>query len=120
MKRLMMLATIGVVILGWTMMGQAETGDKPASQTKTGVVQKVDLAAKQIVVMVSRELTFTITDATKIVQGDADKKLADIKVNAKVTVDYTRTGDVRIAQKIVILGGQIDYRLRQTERPKRI
>lgn len=53
--------------------------------------------------MVNRELTFTETDATKIVQGDAVKKLADIKVQTKVTVDYTREGEARVAQKITIL-----------------
>ena len=98
------MARLGIALLGLVVAVQAADGGKAAPQTKTGVVQKVDVAAKQIVVMVTRELTFTVTDSTKIFLGDAGKKqLADIKVSAKVTVDYTREGDARIAQKITIL-----------------
>ncbi len=45
----------------------------------------MDASAKQVVVMVARELTFTVAESTKIVQGDQAKKLADVKVGAKVT-----------------------------------
>ena len=100
MKRIILLATVGAVLLGWAVTAPAAEGNV---QTKTGIVKKVDAAAKQIVVMVTRELTFTVTDTTKIVQGDAAKTLADIKVDAKVTVDYSRDGDTRTAKKIVIL-----------------
>ena len=75
-----------------------------APQTKTGTVKKVDVSAKQIVVMVKRELTFTVSDETKIVQGGTPKKFADIKVEDKVSVEYVRDGDARSAKKIVILG----------------
>ena len=84
--------------------GAAPVVDQPkeAFQTKTGTVTKVDAAANQVVVMVTRELTFTVTEATKIVQGDEAKKITDIKVDAKVSVDYTRVGDTRTAKKITI------------------
>ena len=72
------------------------------SQTKTGTVKKVDAAARQIVVLVARELTFSVTDATKILYGDKDIKLADIEVGASVTVDYSKDGDTRAASKIVV------------------
>jgi len=84
----------------------AAEAPKEAFQTKTGTVTKVDVAASQVVVMVARELTFTVTEATKIVQGEEAKKLADIKVDAKVTVDYTREGDTRTAKRIAILAGK--------------
>jgi Cu/Ag efflux protein CusF len=89
--------------------GRAEEGHakgeeaKGAAQTKTGIVRKVDADAKQIVVMVARELTFTVNDATKITQGDAARKLTDIKVDDKVSVTYTRKEDVRTATVILIL-----------------
>ena len=76
---------------------------KSASQTKTGIVRKVDADAKQIVVMVARELTFTVNDATKIMQGDEARKLTDIKVDDKVSVTYARKDDVRTATTILIL-----------------
>lgn len=84
-------------------MAVLSAADSKAPQTKTGTVKKVDVDAKQVVVMVARELTFSVTDETKIVQGDTSKKLADIKVDAKVTVDYVRDGDTRTAKKIAIL-----------------
>ena len=75
-------------------------------QTKTGTVKKVDTEAKNIVVMVTREMTFKVTDDTKIVKADAPVKLADIKVGDEIIVTYTRegTGDsaTRTASKIVI------------------
>jgi Cu/Ag efflux protein CusF len=80
----------------------AESGAAP-EQTKTGVVRKVDAEAKKIVVMVTRELTFTITEATRIVQGDATNTLAGIKVGDTVTVVYERKGpDSRVASKVTI------------------
>ncbi|MCY3022518.1 MAG: hypothetical protein NTW87_26350 [Planctomycetota bacterium] len=95
------LGAAGMVLLG--LAAAAAGAEEGSVQTKTGIVKKVDVAAKQVVVMVARELTFAVTDATKIVQGDEPRKLADIKVDAKVTVDYTREGDTRTARKIVIL-----------------
>ena len=90
---------IAALVLGVAMTAlSADQG----GQTKTGVVKKVDVEGKKITVMVARELTFTVTDATKIVQGDAAKTLADIKVGANVTVEYTRDGDNRVAVKIAI------------------
>ena len=62
------------------------------------------MEAKQIVVMVARELTFPVTDETKIMQGGVPKKWADIKAEDKVSVEYVREGDARNAKKIVILG----------------
>lgn len=120
MKRLVMLAVLSVVLTVFAAAALgADEAKTPAAgtpavstpvakatagQTKTGVVKKVDVAAKQVVVMVTRELTFTVTDATKIVEGDATKKLEDIKVDAKVSVDYTNDGQQnRMATKIVIL-----------------
>ena len=101
MRRIVVLATLGVVLLGLAVAVPAAEEGKV--QTKTGIVKKVDLDAKQVVVMVARELTFTVTDSTKIVQGDEAKKLTDIKVDDKVTVEYTREGDTRTAKKIAIL-----------------
>ena len=78
-------------------------GEEAKSQAKTGIVRKVDADAKQIVVMVARELTFAVTDATKIMRGEAAVKLTDIKVDEKVSVTYTRKDDVRTAITILIL-----------------
>lgn len=90
---------LGVIGTAWC----AEPSVKSGTSTKTGTVKKVDVDGKQIVVMVTRELTFTTTAETRIVQGDAAKTLADIKPGDTVTVDYTRADpQTRLASKIVI------------------
>ena len=98
-----MLAVAGVMILSLSLAVLAADAAKPAAQTKTGTVKKVDAAAKEDVVMVTREMTFTVNEATKIMQGDAAKKLEDIKVDDKVSVEYTKDGEKRLASKITIL-----------------
>ena len=77
--------------------------EKESDQTKTGTVKKVDVEAKQLVVMAARGLTFTITDSTKIQQQGKPLKLSDVKLEANVSVDYVKDGDKRTARKIVIL-----------------
>jgi len=102
-KRLIISAMSGLVALGLmaAVVGAAE--EKGAGQTKTGTVKRVDVDAKQIVVMAARELTFTITDSTKIQQHGKPMKLSDIKVDANVSVEYVKDGDKRTARKIVLL-----------------
>jgi hypothetical protein len=95
--RMMML---GVLVLGLTSLVAGEP------QIKVGTVKKVDVAAKQIVVQVARELTFTLTDSTKIMEGGAPKKISDIKVDGKVNVVYVKDDDTRIASQATILGGK--------------
>ncbi len=101
MKKFLLLVTVSMLALGLS-VGLLSAAEGKATQSKTGTVKKVDVEKKQIVVMVARELTFAVTDETKIVQGDASKKLGDIKVDAKVTVEYLRDGDNRTAKKIEI------------------
>ncbi|MCX6553366.1 MAG: hypothetical protein NTY02_20565 [Acidobacteria bacterium] len=67
-------------------------------------MKTVDAAAKQIVVMVTRELTFTLTDGTKILRRGEAKKLEDIKVDDKVSVEYVKQGETRTASRVTILG----------------
>ena len=105
MKRFMILATLGVAVQ--TFLLGVTLAEEAATQTKTGIVKKVDTSAKQVVVLVARELTFTVTQSTKIVQGDEAKNLADVKVGARVTVEYSREGDTRTAEKIAILAGDV-------------
>ncbi len=76
---------------------------KAAVQTKAGTVQKIDVEAKTVTVKVGDAvLTVKVTNDTKIVQGDAAKTLADVKADAKVTVEYTGADAELVAVKIVI------------------
>jgi Cu/Ag efflux protein CusF len=101
MRRQIGLAMATVLALSLALTAVSAEQSTP-TQTKTGTVKKVDVAAKTVTVMAARELTFTVTDATKIVEADAPKSLADIKEGVTVTVEYTRAGDVRTAVRIVV------------------
>ncbi|MCX6897213.1 MAG: hypothetical protein NT105_00805 [Verrucomicrobia bacterium] len=101
-KKLVVSAVSGLMVLG-LVTAVAGAAEEKAAQTKTGTVKKVDVEAKQIVVMAARELSFTITDSTKIQQHGKAVKLSDIKVDANVSVEYVKDGDKRTAKKIVLL-----------------
>jgi hypothetical protein len=83
-------AIIGLVIaMAWALCGlnlytaQGEERKPGASRAKVGEVKNVDVADKKTVVIVSRELTFKVTDNTTIQRRNDAKTLADIKVGAK-------------------------------------
>jgi hypothetical protein len=84
----------------------AATEVQANEQTKTGPVKKVDVVARQILIVAARELTFTITDCTRIQQHGKLVTLAEIKVDANVSVAYVKDGDQRTAKGIVILKDQ--------------
>ena len=115
MKKIILLAMVSMLglVLAGTVRGEEKSRSEgqnkvgtlqssDASQTKSGTVTKVDATAKQVVVMVTREMTFTVTDTTKILQGNTSKKIDDIKVGAKVAIDYVRKGEARVATKITL------------------
>lgn len=79
----------------------AEDGD--AAHPKHGTVKNVAVDGKQIVVMMGRELTLTITENTKIRQRGKPLKISDVKVGANVIVEYETDGDKRLAKNIVVL-----------------
>ena len=61
------------------------------------------MVSTQIVVAAARELTFTITDSTKVQEHGKLVKLSDIMMNANVSVEYAKDGDKRTAKNIVNL-----------------
>lgn len=104
MKRFVIMVVSGLMLMGLSAADAGAAEGKGVEQNKTGTVKKVDVDARQVVVMVARELTFTVTDHTRILQAGKPRKLADIKVDDKVSVDYVKDGDTRTARKIVVLG----------------
>lgn len=105
-KLLRLTVVLAFGLCGLPLLGEQGTEKNPEeTQTKVGVVKKVDLTARNIVVMVAQEMTFTVNADTKIRQGQNAKGLADIQTGAKVKVEYTRAGNQRIATTIAILGG---------------
>ena len=106
MKRFVIVAVSSLMLLGLSCVNAGAAEGKGVEQNKVGTVKKVDLGAKQLVVVAVRELTFTVTDHTKIMHAGKPKQLADIKVDDMVSVDYMKDGDTRTARKIVIMSGK--------------
>lgn len=76
--------------------------EKPAKTEKvTGTVEKVDEAAKAVVVKGKKdEKTIGINDKTKITKGGKDMPFADLKKGMNVSVEYKKDGDKMVATAI--------------------
>jgi len=96
-------AALVVILLVGCAIASRGGGQEAVTQTKTGLVQKVDPATSTIVVLVTRELTFFIGAATTIEQNGAPRTVTDIHVGDTVTVTYSTDQDRnRIATQIVV------------------
>ncbi len=76
----------------------------PAKMDKfSGTVEKVDQAAKEIVVKKgSEERTFSWSDQTKFMQGKKELAFSDLKPGERVSVRYTKQGDKFTAEKVFV------------------
>ncbi|MEJ2695191.1 MAG: DUF5666 domain-containing protein [Candidatus Sulfobium sp.] len=74
-----------------------------AMKQLTGKVTALDKKAMTITVHGRRgEVTATIDQKTKIVEGKEKKALDDVQVGAKVTLKYTKADGKAVAKRIVI------------------
>jgi hypothetical protein len=73
-----------------------------AIQTKEGTVKSVNAKTKTFILQREPEsITFKVTDATVYTVDGKEAKMEDaLKLDAKVTVTYTRSGEERIATKV--------------------
>jgi hypothetical protein len=78
---------------------KAPAPEKAAKVEKfAGMVEKVDEAAKAVVVKGKKdEKTFVIDDKTKITKGGKDMPLADLKKGMNVSLEYKKDGDKMVA-----------------------
>ena len=82
----------------------AAAPEKPAKAEKfSGTVEKVDDAAKAVVVKGKKEeKSFVVDDKTKITKGGKDMPLADLKKGMQVSVEYKKDGDKMVAADIKV------------------
>jgi hypothetical protein len=90
-------------ILGSQALLAADSGS-----VKTGTIKSFDAKAKTFVLdREPRPMTMTVNDKTVItLDGKASTFEAAIKVDAKVSVTYTRSGDDRIASKVEVTSAE--------------
>ncbi len=76
----------------------------PAKMEKfSGTVEKVDQAAKEIVVKKgSDKKTFSWSDQTKFMHGKKELSFSDLKKGEHVTVRYKMEGDKLTAEKVFV------------------
>ena len=76
--------------------------------TKTGTVKSVDAKAKTFVLdREPRPMTMTVNDKTVItLDGKASTFEAAVKVDAKVSVTYAKSGEDRVASKVEVTAAE--------------
>jgi hypothetical protein len=81
---------------------KAPATEKAAKVEKfAGMVEKVDEAAKAVVVKGKKdEKTFVINDKTTIMKGGKDMPLTDLKKGMNVSLEYKKDGDKMVAVAI--------------------
>jgi Cu/Ag efflux protein CusF len=101
--------------------------EKPKLEKFSGVVEKVDEAAKTFEVKhkVKKEektLTFAIDDKTKIIRGKETLSFADLKKGMRVSVEYKKDGDKMVAVTIKVVvpkAAPAEKKEKPTEAPKK-
>ncbi len=68
-----------------------------------GTIEKVDQAAKEIVVKKGNdEKTFSFGDQTKFMQGKKELAFSDLKKGERVSVQFKKEGDKLTAEKVSV------------------
>ena len=85
----------------------AKPAEKPKVKQVTGNVKAVDMKAMTITVTKmmkdkAEDTVATVSDKTKIMMGEVQKALADVKVGDKVTVKYTEAEGKNMAKRVAI------------------
>jgi len=85
----------------------AATPAPAAQQSKlekfSGTVEKVDSAKKEIFVKQGKEeMTFSLGEKAKIMEGKKELSLNDLKKGTNVSVEYTKEGTKLIAESISV------------------
>ena len=83
----------------------ATTPPPAAQQSKlekfSGTVEKVDSAKKEVFVKMNKEeMTFSLGEKAKIMDGKKELSLNDLKKGMNVSVEYTKEGNKLIAESI--------------------
>jgi len=99
-------------------MEKAEKASKKAAHKQvTGEVASVDAAAKTITVKGKKgEVTVSVDEKTKIMEGKAKKTLEDVKAGAKVTVKYTEAEGKNTAKSVMMKAAKKMEKKEKTEK----
>jgi hypothetical protein len=137
-KMILLVALLTVVAFVSGVMAQQKPAEKaaapapakpaataPAEKPKAakaekfaGAVEKIDEAAKAIVVKDKKgEKTFAIDDKTKITKAGKDMPFAEVKKGMNVSVQYKKDGDKMVAVAIRIAAPKATKEMKAEEKP---
>lgn len=111
MKRVtltVMVLAISVIFVAAVMAAEQKapasaTPAAPKFEKYSGVIEKVDVARKDFSVKSGKEeITFSLTDRTKITEGKKDLSFTDLKKGQEVTVEYTKKGNKSVAEMVSV------------------
>ncbi len=111
MKRMMLTVMVLAVSVIFAAAVMAAEQKAPASGTPatpklekfSGVVERVDVVRKDFAVKSGKgEMTFSLSDKTKITEGMKTLALADLKKGQEVTVEYTKEGNKSVAEMVSV------------------
>ncbi len=115
MKRTLFMSIMALVVsVAFVSTGMAQQKPVPAKvaaapaapakeswEKTTGLIEKVDPAAKEIVVQTQKEkMTFSSVENTRITEGTAKTPLSALKKGMSVTVEYKKEGNKLLAEWI--------------------
>ncbi|MGA2518963.1 MAG: hypothetical protein ABSG44_20780 [Thermodesulfobacteriota bacterium] len=111
MRRTMLTVMVLAVSVIFVAAVMAAEQKAPASATPAapklekyiGVIERVDVARKDFAVKSGKEeMTFSLSDKTKITEGKKTLALTDLKKGQEVTVEYTKEGNKSVADMISV------------------
>lgn len=111
MKRAMltvMALAVSVIFVAAVMAAEQKapasaTPAAPKFEKYSGVIEKVDVARKDFSVKSGKEeMTFSLTDKTKITEGKKTLSFTDLKKGQEVTVEYIKEGNKSVAEMVSV------------------
>ena len=98
---------VSVAFVSGVMAQQKPAPAAPSQESKlekfSGVVEKVDEAAKDLLVQFHKEkMTFSMGDHTKIMEGKKELPFTDLKKGMWASVEYKKEGNKLIAESISV------------------
>jgi Cu/Ag efflux protein CusF len=103
-----MVLAVSVIFVAAVMAAEQKapasaTPAAPKLEKYIGVIERVDVARKDFAVKSGKEeMTFSLSDKTKITEGKKTLALTDLKKGQEVTVEYTKEGNKSVADMISV------------------
>jgi lipocalin len=103
-----MVLAVSVIFVAAVMAAEQKapasaTPAAPKLERYSGVIERVGVARKDFSMKSGKEeTTFSLSDKTKITEGNKELSFADLKQGLQVTVKYKKEGDKLVAEEISV------------------